>query len=89
MCVRIYSNSFIESLSILKIRRSVPGTGTGVEKEQHKKSKTKYRDANTCVRGSRLKAAWEGGRWVCVPLLQEKERREGKRGEGWRSGTRQ
>ena len=27
-----------------------------------------------------MKAAWEGGRWVCVPLLQEKERREGKEG---------
>ena len=27
-----------------------------------------------------MKVAWEGGRWVCVPLLQEKERREGKEG---------
>ena len=31
----------------------------------------------------RMKAAWEGGRWVCVPLLQARERGEkGKRGGG-------
>ena len=28
-----------------------------------------------------VEAEWEGGRWVCVPLLQEKERREGKEGK--------
>ena len=28
-----------------------------------------------------MKAAWEGGRWVCVPLLQEKRGETGKMGE--------
>ena len=38
--------------------------------------------ANDVHSGSerRMKAAWEGGRWVCVPLLQARERREGKEG---------
>ena len=48
-------------------------------KEQDRKNRK--RNIAMQTHESRMKVAWEGGRWVCVPLFQErKERREGKEG---------
>ena len=72
-------------------RKGVRGTEqVGQKILELKKAKTKYRDVNALEPENKMKAAWEGGKWVCVPLPQSKreERREG--GERrWRSVTRQ
>ena len=81
----IHSNSLVETHSSIprnpKNSKTCSNGHRCGKRAGSKKSKTKYRDANTRERENRMKAAWEGGRWVCVPLLQEKRGEKGKRGE--------